>query len=250
MERAAQILDDVKGSERQTAVLMIDVDHFKRFNDSHGHLAGDRVLRGIGHILKQHVREGDIAARFGGEEFVVMLQAADGETAERVAERIRLAIRESDFDGVLLRSSPRVTASAGVAVFPEDGLELGDLIGSADKALYEAKEAGRDAVRRYGQATEDEEREGSSVEDSVAPALAPANPEGEDDQEALEIPVEEEPPPTPDEQRALDILDALTGAIPVGYDDEENPDEEPEEEEPAPLGATIYEMTRDASEAS
>ncbi len=240
---------------------MIDVDHFKRFNDSHGHLAGDRVLRGIGHILKQHVREGDIAARFGGEEFVVMLQAADGETAERVAERIRVAIKESDFEGVLLPTSPRVTASAGVAVFPEDGLELGDLIGRADEALYQAKEAGRDAVCRYGQATEDEEREGSSVEVPVAPAPDPdpdADPDAgaapdagaDDPDEVLDIPVEEEPRPTSEEQRALDILDALTGSIPVGYDDEENKDEEAEEEEPTPLGATIHEMTQDASEAS
>jgi diguanylate cyclase (GGDEF)-like protein len=126
-------------------VIIFDVDHFKNFNDTHGHLAGDRVLRGIGDILKQHVREGDIAARFGGEEFVVLLTEADRDSALQVARRIRMAVERSKFDG-LLGDDDAVTISGGVAAYPSDGTQLDELIELADLALYRAKESGRNTV--------------------------------------------------------------------------------------------------------
>jgi diguanylate cyclase (GGDEF)-like protein len=238
MDRAAQTIEDARGVGRETAVLMIDVDHFKRFNDTYGHLSGDRVLRGIGKILTQHVREGDIAARFGGEEFIVLLRAADGETAVRVAERVRVAIRECDFEGLLNDPSQCVTASAGVSVFPEDGTQLGDLIGKADQALYEAKEHGRDSVRRHGQVIEDEE---------APPAEKTEAGSGSRD-ESREIWGRDA---DSEGEGALDILSALQGAVPLDYADEFREEkDEPEDEGPAPLTTTILEMTTDASEPS
>ncbi|GAE49761.1 hypothetical protein XPR_3599 [Xanthomonas arboricola pv. pruni MAFF 301420] len=122
------------------SVLMLDVDHFKQFNDSQGHAGGDLLLAALGELLLTRLRAEDVACRYGGEEFTVILPEADGVEALRVAEDIRghiAALAVSDGP----RSLPRVTASIGVASFPVDG-ELGaSLIQKADAALYVAKHA-------------------------------------------------------------------------------------------------------------
>lgn len=126
--------------------IMLDIDHFKRINDSHGHAAGDYVLKEVASILRRHVRKSDLAIRYGGEEFMLILFENDKNGALRVAERVRQDVESHEFSW---RGSPlRLTASSGVAIFPDDGVTMPDeLIARADSALYDAKTAGRNMVR-------------------------------------------------------------------------------------------------------
>jgi diguanylate cyclase (GGDEF)-like protein len=121
------------------SVIMLDLDHFKNFNDSHGHLAGDRVLTRAAGILRESVRDTDIPVRFGGEELCVVLPGQSLDEAKNVAERLRACIEnELQDDGV--------TASFGVASYPEHADHPLALIGAADTALYVSKRAGRNRV--------------------------------------------------------------------------------------------------------
>lgn len=126
-------------------VLMLDLDHFKRFNDTHGHDAGDAVLRETASFLLKNVRAEDFVCRFGGEEFVVILPTAGLDGAHARAERLRSKMRELNImhQG---KSLGMVTFSVGVAAFPEHGMSPKDLMAAADAALYEAKRGGRDQV--------------------------------------------------------------------------------------------------------
>jgi diguanylate cyclase (GGDEF)-like protein/PAS domain S-box-containing protein len=126
-------------------VLMIDLDHFKTFNDTYGHDAGDAVLRETGVSLTRGIRAEDFVCRFGGEEFVVVLPTANLGVACARAERLRLKMRELAITHQG-RSMGMLTVSIGVAVFPEHGLSPKELMAAADAALYEAKRAGRDQV--------------------------------------------------------------------------------------------------------
>ncbi len=136
-------------SERPVGLIMLDLDHFKMFNDRFGHAAGDELLRALGDLLRARLRAGDIACRYGGEEFVLILPDAGEEVAVQRAEDIRqhaqaLDVRSQD------RQLGRVTVSLGVAVHPVHGRTRADLLAAADSALYRAKEAGRDRVARAG----------------------------------------------------------------------------------------------------
>ena len=127
---------------------MIDLDHFKRVNDTYGHLVGDDVLRDVAQLLSDTIRGSDIVARYGGEEFLVLLPETDDDGAESFAERIRAAVEahvvQQDAGGAALR----LTASVGVAVFPAARIEsVEDLFARADAALYRAKADGRNRVR-------------------------------------------------------------------------------------------------------
>jgi diguanylate cyclase (GGDEF)-like protein/PAS domain S-box-containing protein len=126
-------------------VLMIDLDHFKNFNDTYGHEAGDAVLRETGQFLAKGIRAEDFVCRFGGEEFVVILPTADVEASRARAERLRSRMRELTVmhQG---KSLGMVTISVGVAAFPEHGMSPKELMAAADAALYEAKRGGRDQV--------------------------------------------------------------------------------------------------------
>ena len=126
-------------------VLMIDLDHFKKFNDTYGHDAGDVVLRETGASLTKGIRAEDFVCRFGGEEFVVILPTADPETSRARAERLRSKMRELTimYQG---KSLGMVTISVGVAAFPAHGTSPKELMAAADAALYEAKRGGRDQV--------------------------------------------------------------------------------------------------------
>jgi diguanylate cyclase (GGDEF)-like protein len=126
-------------------LLMIDVDHFKRFNDSFGHLAGDELLRILGALLLSHLRVDDSAVRFGGEEFVVILPGLEHDRVIEVAERLCEVIRTQTVERLAHKDLPGVTASIGVTLL--DPGETGrELIAKADTALYQAKHAGRDQV--------------------------------------------------------------------------------------------------------
>lgn len=132
-------------STRPLAVIMMDLDHFKRFNDTFGHDAGDLLLREIGRVLQSQVRDSDIACRYGGEEFALILPDTTLDTGCQRAERIREAAH-----GLNLQhagwSLGKVALSAGVAVYPENGSDPATLLRAADQALYRAKHEGRDRV--------------------------------------------------------------------------------------------------------
>jgi diguanylate cyclase (GGDEF)-like protein len=140
---------------RALALAFLDVDHFKHFNDAHGHLAGDAVLRGVAALIRAEVRHADIpvrvsrepfAARYGGEEFVVILPEADAAGARTMAERIRARIRAAAFPGAETQPLGRITVSAGVAMLGAGEDDPAALLRRADAALYQAKAAGRDRV--------------------------------------------------------------------------------------------------------
>lgn len=132
------------------SLLMIDVDHFKHYNDHHGHLEGDEVLKRISRILMERARRSDTVARSGGEEFVVVLPETTGDFAVKIAEDFRKAVSEFRFPNGESQPLGRITISLGVAEFPADAGDSRLLVGRADQALYQAKAAGRNRVCSYG----------------------------------------------------------------------------------------------------
>ncbi len=139
-ERLAAELARSRRFGHPLGLLMLDIDHFKQINDRFGHLAGDQVLIGIARFLRQQVRQSDFVARFGGEEFAILLPETDQEGARRFAERLRSAMGKLDFSPV-----PTPSVSIGVAASREDDTP-DSLLQRADAALYAAKRGGRDRV--------------------------------------------------------------------------------------------------------
>ncbi len=128
------------------ACLLMDIDHFKEINDSCGHAAGDEVLRKTGSLLNACRREGELLARFGGEEFIICLFNAGAESAMLAADRFRTLIGTHDFSTPSMRI-PRITVSLGVAIYPQNKvITIDELLKAADKALYRSKLEGRDRV--------------------------------------------------------------------------------------------------------
>jgi diguanylate cyclase (GGDEF)-like protein len=127
------------------SVLALDLDHFKTFNDSFGHPAGDRILEAFGQLLYANIRSGDVPCRFGGEEFIVLLPETHADIAVKRAESIRKAVEQLSVThaGQLLRT---ITVSIGVAATPGDGVSVDTLLRAADQALYRAKQLGRNRV--------------------------------------------------------------------------------------------------------
>ena len=144
-------LEMARAERRATplAVLMIDIDHFKRLNDTFGHHVGDVVLRDLAAILSRELREIDTAARYGGEEFILLLPETNLQGATLVAERLRSAVEQADFFTGAGQKTERITISIGVALFPEEAHFKPDLLEAADVALYEAKAQGRNRVVLY-----------------------------------------------------------------------------------------------------
>lgn len=132
--------------ERPLSLLLADLDFLREINNTYGHLAGDAVLEGIGEILRAQVRSTDIPARFGGEEFCVVLPETPGRRAHQLAERIGRAVEERAFDVGRGLPPVHVTISIGVAAFPADATSEEDLIEAADAAVYRAKSLGRNRV--------------------------------------------------------------------------------------------------------
>lgn len=131
------------------ALIMMDVDHFKKLNDTYGHPFGDEVLKQVAKVVQRAVRKVDLAARYGGEEFVVLLEDANEEGALLLAERIRKDVESLRFENS--GREVRVTISLGIAAFPRDGGLAADLKNNADKALYKAKHDGRNRTVTYSQ---------------------------------------------------------------------------------------------------
>ena len=134
-------------SDTPLALLLVDVDYFKRVNDNHGHLIGDEVLRALATELRQQVRESDVVGRFGGEEFTVLLPRTDTAGACRIAERLRRSASGLTVPAAHVRI--QVTVSIGVAVLGQHGNDLFEVLAAADLALYRAKDAGRNQVQLY-----------------------------------------------------------------------------------------------------
>jgi len=135
-------------ADRDLALLFCDIDRFKALNDRHGHMVGDDVLRRVGQVLAASIRRGDVAARYGGDEFAVLLFDADATQALEVAERIHQRVGELRFGP----SGESTSISIGFATLPGDGAGSEELLASADRAMYAAKERGRDRVVQAGTA--------------------------------------------------------------------------------------------------
>ncbi len=129
------------------SVMMIDADNLKDVNDTHGHNAGDRLIKAIAHTLEDCLRASDVICRFGGDEFAAMLPDLDGDKAIETGERLRQAIENISFDAN--GKAIGATVSIGIASYPEDVADAHDLMDAADKALYESKKAGRNSVVTY-----------------------------------------------------------------------------------------------------
>lgn len=148
-DRLEEEIERARRYDHPLSLLMVDIDHFKEINDRYGHMTGDEVLRTIGGILKGNIRTADIAARFGGEEFVVLLPETTKESARVTAEKLRAAIEHHPFnssDQTLIH----VTASFGVSFIKKTGKikasAADQIIKMADEAMYQAKQAGRNRV--------------------------------------------------------------------------------------------------------
>ncbi|WP_049566024.1 GGDEF domain-containing protein [Nocardiopsis sp. SBT366] len=143
-QEAAAEINRARTTRGRAAVLIVDIDHFKRVNDSYGHLFGDQVLLGVATTIAQQLRQSDLLGRFGGEEFVVLLPGADATEAWQAAERLRSQVGRMEIAVEDVQVS--ITISIGVAVAGDHGNDLVELLTAADLALYRAKETGRDRV--------------------------------------------------------------------------------------------------------
>jgi diguanylate cyclase (GGDEF)-like protein len=149
-QRFADMLERAVRHNHKLAVLLCDVDFFKKVNDGYGHPVGDEVLRRVARVLQEVPRKIDVAARYGGEEFAVLLDNVDVAQAKAVAERIRIEIQKVVVDTE--KGPLSVTESIGVAAFPDDGRDRATLIERADLALYHAKHTGRNRVVTWAEA--------------------------------------------------------------------------------------------------
>ncbi len=146
-ELAPVMLAEAQRNNAPLAAAMIDIDHFKRLNDTYGHPAGDAVLRATGALLRAGIRQSDMVFRMGGEEFLILLPHTPADQAMRRIEELRtmFATEAMTHDGVTMTA----TFSAGVAVFPDDAGDIDDLLRHADQALYKAKMGGRNRMERW-----------------------------------------------------------------------------------------------------
>ncbi|MES2366970.1 MAG: diguanylate cyclase [Pseudomonadota bacterium] len=134
--------------KRPVALLMLDIDHFKHVNDTHGHQAGDTILKGLSELLNHQARVIDRVCRYGGEEIAVILPETDSDAAADIAERMRASVEMQPFD-INMGAPVRITVSIGVASWPLHGDGADTLVAAADAALYAAKRSGRNRISRY-----------------------------------------------------------------------------------------------------
>jgi diguanylate cyclase (GGDEF)-like protein len=148
-ERITDMISRAERHKMKCALILTDIDHFKKVNDTYGHPAGDEVLRRVARVLEQSVRKIDIVARYGGEEFAIVMEGADAEGAQALAERIRLDVAKQQIQTE--KGTLSVTLSLGIAGCPGDGTEKQQLIERADQSLYHAKHNGRNRSVTYQQ---------------------------------------------------------------------------------------------------
>ena len=145
-QRLEQELGRAERFGHALSVIMLDIDDFKAFNDRYGHLVGDDVLKSVSVLIRENLREMDVAARYGGEEFVVLVPETGLDGARAVAERIRQSVAAHVFLQDETRGAVHTTVSVGVATFPSCGRSVESLIKAADEAMYRAKRMGKDQV--------------------------------------------------------------------------------------------------------
>lgn len=141
-----RIFERARRENTSLSIVMLDVDHFKKFNDKWGHQAGDQALRCLAQICRTQLRPSDLVARYGGEEFIVMLPSATADQAEMIANRLREEISATSCGNLNGTVLPPVTVSMGLASMTHDHTDSSSLISKADLALYQAKQAGRNCV--------------------------------------------------------------------------------------------------------
>lgn len=147
--RLREEINRAKRNKTEISLIMLDIDHFKNYNDTLGHQAGDEALRMIGKLLKKTVRDDDIVTRYGGEEFCIILPGIKKNSIKPLAERIRKSVEKAAFYKEEVQPSGRVTISLGGSNFPKDADNMNELIHKADEALYKAKSMGRNQVRIF-----------------------------------------------------------------------------------------------------
>jgi diguanylate cyclase (GGDEF)-like protein len=150
-KRLAEEISRAKRYRRSVALIIFDLDDLKKVNDGHGHLAGDAVLRRLGQILRSSIRAIDIIARYGGDEFCVIMPESDESSCSQFMERLRTTVAGHEFKGRFTAKTHEILISAGGAIFPENARRSDRLIYCADMALLEAKKAGRNRCRMYSQ---------------------------------------------------------------------------------------------------
>jgi diguanylate cyclase (GGDEF)-like protein len=145
-ERVLEEVSRASRYNRPLTLVMIDIDHFKTFNDSHGHSAGDEALRILASIMRSSFRQSDITARYGGEEFVVILPETDATVATEKVEKLRQLIENTPIPVSGHGVVEKLTISAGIACFPEDGPSAPEILDAADHRLFAAKRQGRNRI--------------------------------------------------------------------------------------------------------
>jgi diguanylate cyclase (GGDEF)-like protein len=145
-ERVLEEVSRASRYNRPLTLVMIDIDHFKTFNDSHGHSAGDEALRILASIMRSSFRQSDITARYGGEEFVVILPETDATVATEKVEKLRQLIESTPIPVSGHGVVEKLTISAGLACFPEDGPSATQILDAADRRLFAAKRQGRNRI--------------------------------------------------------------------------------------------------------
>jgi len=146
-EYVETLVNNVHRKKGHLSILMLDLDYFKMVNDTYGHDAGDAVLKALAKVLKHSVRASDMVIRYGGEEFLIILQDTDAGKADAIAEKIRVSVEsiKTQVAGVVIQK----TISIGISDFPSDSDTFWQAVKYADVALYQAKETGRNRVVRF-----------------------------------------------------------------------------------------------------
>jgi len=178
LRRVHEILATAPGP-RSVGFFLFDIDHFKQYNDTNGHLPGDELLKSLSQILRDNIRDNELVGRYGGEEFIMVMPNVDRDAALMAAERIRKLIEGTPFEHAEKQPSGSVTVSGGVSVWPMDGSDVETLMRRADDALYEAKRAGRNRVCAWTPAGIGGDTEPARVERVVENALRESDPDEE-----------------------------------------------------------------------
>ncbi|TDY00556.1 GGDEF domain-containing protein [Thiohalophilus thiocyanatoxydans] len=150
-EKLPEIMREQAVGYPPSSIIMLDIDHFKQFNDQYGHLAGDSVLQRVANVIRDNLREHDAAVRYGGEELILVLPDTSSQNAEQIAQRLRMLIRENKIETCNGEALPAVSVSIGIYTICQDDTPE-KIFSRVDAALYQAKKAGRDRVVIWGAA--------------------------------------------------------------------------------------------------